>query len=111
MLCWREASGLSSGHSGPRPVEPYLEHPEILRELCPPELLRALDGAYTVRACRSACMLGYWGEWRRARELTNRFVSARDWQAPMFFPALAAGAPWAAWAACQVRKYRQRLVG
>ena len=107
----REASGLSRGDGGPRPIEPYLEHPEILRDLCPRELRHALDGAYTVRACRSACMLSYWGDWRRARELTNRFVSARDWRAPLFFQALAAGAPWTAWAARQVRKHRQRLVG
>ena len=100
----REASQLSKGVRGPRPIEPYLEHPEILRGVCPPELRRALDGAYAVRACKSICMLAYWGEWRRARELRKQFISARDWRTPLFLPALAAGTPMAAWAGGLARR-------
>lgn len=103
----REASGLSSGHRGPRPIEPYLEHPETLRGLCPPELRKVLDGAYAIRACKSACMLGYWGEWRRARELTRRFVPARGWPSPLVLAAWAAGTPLAAWAGGLARRLRR----
>lgn len=53
-------------------------------------------------------MLGYWGEWRRARELTKRFVPARDWPAPLVFAAWAAGTPFAAWASSLIRKCRRR---
>ena len=103
----REASGLSGNYRGPRPIEPFLESPEILRASCPRELRNLLDGVYALRACKTACMLGYWGEWRRARELTKRFVPARDWRAPLVLAALAAGTPFAAWAGSLVRKWRR----
>jgi hypothetical protein len=93
----REASALSGNYRGPRPVEPYLADPSILRGVCPPELRDLLDRFYAVRACKTACMLSYWGEWRQARELLRGFVSLRDWRAPWFFAAMAAATPPGGW--------------
>jgi glycosyltransferase involved in cell wall biosynthesis len=89
----REASGLSNNYTGPRPVEPYLSDPESLRRICPAALRPLLDRFYAARACKTACMLGYWGDWRRARALLTEFVSLRDWRTPYFGFALAASTP------------------
>jgi len=89
----REASELSGNYTGPRPIEPFLSNPRALDELCPRELRPLLTRFHALRACKTACMLGYWGEWRKAGRLVSRFVSLRDWRTPLFLPALAAGTP------------------
>ena len=89
----RDASALSGNYTGARPVEPYLQYPELIRNECPPSLLGLLDRFYAIRACKTACMLSYWGEWRQARELVRRFVSHRDWNTPLFAAALAGSTP------------------
>ncbi|MGD0498372.1 MAG: glycosyltransferase family A protein [Bryobacteraceae bacterium] len=92
----REAAELSGNYAGPRPVEPFLSNPDAVTRVCPPALLAPLHRFYAVRTCKTACMLSYWGEWRRARALRRRFVSIRDWRASLFFAALAAGTPFGA---------------
>ncbi|HEY3417521.1 MAG TPA: glycosyltransferase, partial [Armatimonadota bacterium] len=89
----RNASELSGNYSGPRPLEPYLHDPEALAPACPAGLEDLLRRFYARRACKTACMLSYWGHWRRARQLLRRFVTLRDWRAPLFAPALVAGTP------------------
>jgi Glycosyl transferase family 2 len=89
----RGASELSGNYRGPRPIEPYLESPDLLRASCPEELRDVLDRFLAIRACKTACMLSYWGEWRRARALTRQFLTFRDWRAPLYFPALLAATP------------------
>jgi glycosyltransferase involved in cell wall biosynthesis len=89
----RELAQLSGNYSGARAVEPYLSDPELIREACPSSLNALLDRFYAIRACKTACMLGYWGKWRESRKLISRFVSLRDWRSPLFLPALAASTP------------------
>jgi len=54
-------------------------------------------------------MLSYWGEWRRARQLLRRFVTLRDWRAPLFGIALAASTPAGALAGKLYRMLRARV--
>jgi hypothetical protein len=105
----REASGLSGNYAGVRPIEPYLAAPDALGDACPGELSALLDRFYARRACKTACMLSYWGEWRRARQLLRRFVAIRDWRAPLFGTALAASTPAGALAGKLYRMLRARI--
>ncbi len=89
----REASGLSSHYTKARPVEPFLLHPENVRVDCPAELRGVLEQFYKIRALKTACVLGYFGEWRRARTLINRFVSLSDWNLPLFSAAMLLSTP------------------
>jgi hypothetical protein len=107
----REASGLSGNYAGARPIEPYLSAPDALGDACPGELSALLDRVYARRACKTACMLSYWGEWRRARQLLRRFVTIRDWRAPLFGTAFAASTPAGALAGKLYRMLRARIPG
>jgi Glycosyl transferase family 2 len=104
----REAAALSGNYAQPRPVEPYLSDPDALRRICPPALLPLLERFCAARACKTACMLAYWGDWRRARQLLRRFVSLRDWRAPLFCVAFAAATPIGAMAGRFYRRSRGR---
>ena len=46
---------------------------------CPDELRPLLARFYTIRAFKTACVWGYWGEWRRARALRARFRTPQDY--------------------------------
>jgi glycosyltransferase involved in cell wall biosynthesis len=89
----REASGLSSHYTKARPVEPFLLQPENVRSACPEELAGVLDQFYKLRALKTACVLGYFGEWRKARSLVDRFISISDWNLPLFTPAMLLSTP------------------
>ena len=89
----RDASALSGNFRGVRPVEPFLEEPGLVAHICPPELQPLLRGFYAYRACKTASVLGYWGESRQARALVRRFVSWSDWRSPFFATALVACTP------------------
>jgi glycosyltransferase involved in cell wall biosynthesis len=84
----REASDLSGSTDGPRPIEPFLRSPELVREACPPALAPILEDFLAIRAYKTSCMLGFWGEWRLARELFSRFARINHLHLPYFFPAL-----------------------
>jgi hypothetical protein len=103
----REASGLSGNYAAARPVEPYLAAPDALGDACPGELLPLLRDFYARRACKTACMLSYWGEWRRARQLLRRFIAIRDWRAPLFGTAHLASTPAGALAGRIFRSFRR----
>ena len=107
----REASGLSGNYTGARPIEPYLAAPDALGDACPGELSALLNRVYARRACKTACMLSYWGEWRRAGQLLRKFVTLRDWRAPLFGTALAASTPAGALAGRLYRMLRARVQG
>lgn len=90
----REASGLSGTALKPRPVEPLLSDPEGLRAACPPDLRELLEAILTLRALKTACVLGYWGRTREARDLLVqhrqlasrwplRRLFARIWSGPL----------------------------
>jgi hypothetical protein len=88
-----EASALCRNYRSARPVEPYLLDPAILRDACPPALFSVLDRFLKISACKTAAVLGFWGEWQQARQLVRRYVSPRDWRTPLFLPAILSSSP------------------
>ena len=88
-----EASNLSGNLAGARPVEPKLLHPEELEAVCPDELRPLLENVLVIRAIKTACMLSYWGRWREARALLDRFCPSSKWRLPGFGLAHAAATP------------------
>jgi glycosyltransferase involved in cell wall biosynthesis len=89
----QDASGLSKNLSGARPVEPFLEHPEEIESACPPNLRPLLARVLAARAFKTACVLGYWGRWREARALFERFRLPGSWRLPYYAPALLCTTP------------------
>ena len=90
---YREASDLSSNYAGARPIEPILTDTDEVTRVCPGELRPVLKQLCAVMACKTACMLGYWGEWRAARRLMREHVTRRHWRLPYFAPALISCTP------------------
>lgn len=88
-----EASELCRNYRSARPIEPFLLDPSILREACPEPLRPFLERLLKVFACKTAAVLGFWGEWRQAGQLVRRFVSPRDWRTPLFLPAVVSSSP------------------
>ncbi len=80
-----DAGDLSQNLRGARPIEPFLIEPQAIEKSAPPDLLDLLRRALAMRAFKTACMLGYWGEWRRAREIRSRFRTSRDARLPYFW--------------------------
>lgn len=88
-----EASELCRNYRGVRPIEPFLLDANLLLDACPPPLLPVLERFLKIRACKTASVLGYWGEWRQARQLVRRFVATRDWRTPLFPVAVLSSSP------------------
>jgi hypothetical protein len=89
LACFhREASSLSGNYAGARPIEPFLLQPNEVAAACPMGLLTLLRKFYSIRACKTASVLGYWGAWEAARPLFKQFVRMRDWRLPYFTSAL-----------------------
>ncbi len=89
----REASGLSDAHRRIRSLEPFLSDPAEVTSVCPEPLHPVLKQFLTIRACKAAAMLGYWGKWREARSVFKRFVSPEDWRLPFFAQGLVGCSP------------------
>jgi hypothetical protein len=104
----REDSGLSANLTGVRPVEPFLLNPEPVFEHCPEELRNLLENFLALRACKTASVLGYWGQHRKARELVSKFVSMRHWHNPYFVTALAGCTPLGGLAGLAFRTVKDR---
>ncbi len=81
-----DAGSLSQNLTRERPLEPFLERPEAIENDCPPELRPLLRDFLALRAFKTACMYGYWGHWRRAGELRQRFRTPGDHRLPYFWP-------------------------
>jgi GT2 family glycosyltransferase len=92
----KEASGLSNNLRGARPVEPFLTDPSEIEAACPPHLRELLSRVLAIRAAKTACVLGYWGHWREARALMQRFTTRRDWRLPYYVPAVVCSTPFGA---------------
>jgi len=101
----RENSALS-GNRSMRPVEPFLEDPEDVRAVCPPNLSRLLENLLAIRAMKTSCVLAYWGEWRRARLLRRRYSVAGAWRLPWYFPSLLTVSPLGSLAGAGLRALR-----
>jgi len=89
----REAAGLSKNLSGARPVEPFLADASEIESACPPTLRNLLSQVLAIRAAKTACVLGYWGHWREARSLVQRFTSAKNWRLPYHASAVVCSTP------------------
>ncbi len=86
MAIHREASDLNfPGMKKLRPIEPFLEHPEAAIEICPPNLLPLLRNLYALRAFKTACLFGYYGQWQRAAEIRRQFRQPGDYRIPWYF--------------------------
>ena len=83
-----DASSLSKNLPGARPVEPFLLHPEEIYAACPPDLEELLARVLLIRALKTACVLGYWGHWREAKDLVSRFNAPGSWKLPYYAPSL-----------------------
>ena len=94
LACFhREASELSGNYRAARPIEPFLTSPMEVASVCQPALQPLLRSLYAARACKTASMLGYWGQWREAQRLLREFVTWRHWHLPYFATALAGCTP------------------
>ena len=88
VIIHTEAGQLSKNQQSARPVEPFLEHPERIEHVCPVALRPLLARFFTFRAFKTACVLGYWGQWEAAKRLRTRFRTADDRGLPLY---------WASW--------------
>jgi hypothetical protein len=88
-----EASGATQMRRSVRPVEPFLRDPNEIRSSCPPPLRELLARILAIRALKTACMLGYWGRWREAREIVKRFRAPGRWRLPYYAPSLICRTP------------------
>lgn len=94
LVCFHtEASALSKNLAGPRPIEPFLDDPSEIGGACPKHLQALLRDVLAIRANKTACMLAYWGQWREARELLDRFCPWSAWRLPFFARAQLAANP------------------
>ncbi len=76
---------LSQNYTGARPLEPFLQKPELIEQTCPENLLPLLRRFFSLRAFKAACMLGYWGRWQEAAALRRRFRIRGDAGIPYFW--------------------------
>jgi glycosyltransferase involved in cell wall biosynthesis len=88
-----EAASLSKNLSEVRPIEPFLVNPQEIETACPPHLRALLSRVLTIRALKTACVLGYWGHWRQASKLVARFDVPGSWRLPYFLPSLVCRTP------------------
>lgn len=88
-----QASELCRNYRSARPIEPFLLDENLLVEACPPKLLPTLRQFLKIRACKTAAVLGFWGQWRQANVLARRFITPRDWQTPLFAVAMLSSSP------------------
>ena len=81
----REAGNLSQNLGCARPIEPFLLKTNEIERVCPPHLLSVLHEFLDIRAFKTACVLGYWGMWREARSIRERFRTPRDFRLPYYW--------------------------
>jgi glycosyltransferase involved in cell wall biosynthesis len=87
------ASQLSRNFAGPRPVEPFLLDPEDVEKACPPELVPLLRRYYARCACKTATVLGLWGDTAAARSLVRQYVRVNNTHPAFLLMALFACTP------------------
>lgn len=88
-----EAAGLSKNLKGARPVEPFLLDASDIETACPAELRPLLSRVLAARALKTACVLGYWGDWRAARALADKHAVAGGWRLPYYLPSVVCRTP------------------
>jgi len=88
-----EASGPTQTRRSVRPIEPFLVHPEEIEASCPSHLRELLSRVLAIRALKTACVLGYWGHSREARDLVRRFRVPGEWRFPCYTSSLICRTP------------------
>jgi hypothetical protein len=88
-----EASGLSNNLIRESPIEPFLTQSEKIKAVCPANLRPLLAQVLAIRAFKRACILGYWGKWRDAVALRQRYAVPGRWRLPYYALSLLAGTP------------------
>ena len=85
---YMDASELATNLPGVRPVEPFLLEGEDLYAGVDPSLHELLRKVLAIRAFKTSAVLGFFGEYSRARQLYSRFAKLRDWSLPYFVAGL-----------------------
>jgi hypothetical protein len=80
-------SALSGNFRKARPVEPFLTWPDLLELSCPDQLKTLLATVLKLRALKTTCVLGYWGDWRTAQSVLRRHCTIADVRLPLFLQA------------------------
>jgi glycosyltransferase involved in cell wall biosynthesis len=88
-----EASGAAQTRRSLRPVEPFLIDAKEIEAATPPDLVELRSQVLAIRALKTACVLGYWGRWREARDLVKRFSVHGAWRLPYYVPSLVCRTP------------------
>jgi glycosyltransferase involved in cell wall biosynthesis len=88
-----ETSGPAQTRRSVRPIEPFLVHPEEIEAATPAELVELRSRVLAIRALKTACVLGYWGRWREARDLVKQFQVSGAWRFPYYLPSLVCRTP------------------
>ncbi len=92
-LIYRDAAQLSKNLTGCRPIEPFLVHPELVQSSCPSELRSLLVKFLAARAFKTACVFGFWGNWREARRIRHQYHHEANWQIPYSMASLVCTTP------------------
>jgi len=87
------ASQFGRNFAGARPVEPFLLDPDDVEKACPPELLPLLRRYYARCACKTATVLGVWGDTAAARSLVRQYVRVNNTHPAFLLMALFACTP------------------
>jgi glycosyltransferase involved in cell wall biosynthesis len=103
----RAAAELSQNLAGCRPVEPFFVRPDLVEASCPPALRVLLRDFLAIRALKTACVLGYWGNWAGAKRLRARFSGSGDWRLPYFLPSLICSTPAGSFLGAAWRKFKR----
>ena len=93
VVIHREAGELSQNLKGARPAEPFLLHPKEIEQTCPPSLLALLRSFFALRAFKTACVWGYYGQWEKAAEIRRRFRAPGDSRLPYYVASLVCSTP------------------
>jgi glycosyltransferase involved in cell wall biosynthesis len=93
VIFHRDASELTNFSKRLRDIEPFLIFPDEITRCCPKLLLPLLRDVLSLRAMKTACVLGYWGEWKKAFALRQKFLTPRSHQLPYYIPSLVCSTP------------------
>lgn len=93
VIIHRDASELSNSLKVARPLEPFLCEPEEIERTCPEELKFLMHKILAIRAYKTACVMGLWGNWRYAADLRRRFSSPVMHSLPYFWASLVCASP------------------
>ena len=88
-----EASGATQTRRSLRPIEPFLMDSKEIEAATPADLVELRSQVLAIRALKTACVLGYWGRWREARDLVKRFQVSGAWRSPYYLPSLVCRTP------------------